>query len=267
MKIFFNPDPVIITTGGGGPGLFQDTIENMKNAISLGSDVIRTNVSITKDNKIVLFSNAVFKDKRIAEKGIPSFTHNDLKTLYRDSIHGQAGTENQDDLEGIFPELEQTLSAIGDHRFNLHFSEKIPELNKRCCEIIGDVKAEDRILVSSLNGFNLNYLRGVFPDIPTSFSFGETVMLYALYRTGLIFFRKHFNNDALVTHEMIGASFLANAGLIKDARSRGIRVYVLNVMKEDQVIRLYKAGVDGFVTNYVSLVKRALIPLQKDHDS
>lgn len=257
MKKFFIPEPVIITTGSGGPGLFHDTIPNMKKAISLGSDVIRTNVSCTRDKKIILYSNAVFQNKTIAKKGVTSFTLNELNAMF-DTPLDRSGNGIEEDFTSLFPELESVLSEFKDHRFNFHFSEKDPELIQKFCDSIRDLHSEERILVSSLDGYNIKIIRNVFPDVATGFSFNGMVGFYALYRTGLIYFKKYFRNDALITHEMIGASFLANAGLIEEAKSRGIRVYVLNVMKEDQVKRLSEAGVNGFVTNYAALVKRAL---------
>ncbi len=264
MKKFFSPEPLIITTGGGSPGLFHDTKGNMKNAISLGSDVIRTNVSITKDEKIILFSNAIFQNREISERGVSSYTLEELKTICRTGADNQAGGKDNEDIHGLFPEFEESIAALKHQRFNLHLPEKNPGIVRQLCDIIRNLNAEDRMLVSSLTGSNLKEIRGTLPQTATAFSFSGIVGFYALYRTGLIFFKRKFIDDALIIHEMIGASFLANSGLIEEAKSRGIRVYVLNVMKEDQVKRLSEAGVNGFVTNYVSLVKRALpVPEEK----
>ncbi|HOT43687.1 MAG TPA: glycerophosphodiester phosphodiesterase family protein [Spirochaetota bacterium] len=263
MKKFFSPKPVIITTGGGGPGLFHDTIRNMKNALSLGSDAIRTNVSITKDNKIVLFSNAVFQNRDLAARGIGSYTRDGLRELFRT----EAGSDALDDIKGLFPEMEETLSALNNCRFNLNLSEKDPKLIQQYCDIIRNLDAGDRILTSSLNAYNLKKVRNNFDGTATAFSFGGVVAFYALYRSGILHFKKKFSDDALIIHEMIGASFLANAGLIGEARARGIHVYVLNIMTEDQVKRLFEAGADGFVTNYASMVKRSLPASGEKNDS
>ena len=263
MKKFFSPEPVIITTGGGGPGLFHDTIRNMKNARSLGSDVIRTNVSATKDNKLVLYSNAVFQNRDLAGRGIGSYSLEELKVLFGEG----PGSDPADDFRGLFPAMEEALTGLNDCRFNLNLSEKDPRLVRRYCAIIRDLDASDRVLTSSLNGSNLKKIREVFPEMATAFSFGGVVAFYALYRSGFLYFKRKFSDDALIIHEMIGASFLANAGLIEEARSRGIRVYILNIMKEDQVKRLFEAGADGFVTNYAALVKRSLPARGNRNDS
>ncbi len=247
--------------------MFHDTIGNMKHAVSVGSDVIRTNVSLTKDNKLIVFSNVIFQNKSIVDRGISSFTLDELNTIIHDANHPAEANTGGEDLKGIFPELEVILSVFKDQRFNLHIPDKDPKLIQQFCSVVSNLRSEERILVSSLTGYNLNKIRSMFPDIPTCFSFNGIAAFYALYRTGLIYFKKTFRDDAIITHEMIGASFLANAGLIEEAKSRNIRVFVLNVMTEDQVKRLNEAGVNGFVTNYAALVRRALPGSGESHDS
>lgn len=254
MKKFFDPEPLIVTTGGGGPGLFHITLRNIMNAISLGSDVIQANVDFTKDNKIVLFSNNVFSKKEIAVRGIASFTLNELRTLFRPSSDDKA----DDDIEGLFPELDETLKKIKSHRFNLQIAGKNPELVRQFCNIITEKEAGQRVLVSSMGGGTIKKIRENIPDIATSFPFLNTIGLYALHRSGLLYFRRSFTHDALIIPERIGASYLANPGLIKEAQSRGIRVYVLDIIKEEQVVRLHGNGANGFVTNYASIIKRAM---------
>jgi len=55
--------------------------------------------------------------------------------------------------------------------------------------------------------------------------------------------------------DKIGASFFANAGLIDEAKKRGIRVYVNPVDSVEQAWRIKDAGADGIVTNNISAVK------------
>jgi len=258
MKKFFDPEPLIVTTGGGGPGLFHVTLRNIMNAITLGSDVIQANVDFTKDNKIVLFSNTVFSKKEITVKGIACFTLSELRTLFRPSDGGKP----DDDIEGLFPELHKTLKKIKDHRFNLHIAGKNPELIRQFCDIIVENNAGERILVSSMGGGTIKKVRENIHDIATSFPFLNTIGFYALHRSGLLYFRKSFDHDALIIPERIGASYLANPGLIKEAQSRGIRVYILDIIKEEQVARLHENGADGFVTNYASMIKRAMKQLE-----
>lgn len=253
MKQFFDPEPLIITTGGGGPGLFHDTIKNFSNAISLGSDVIRTNAALTKDRNIVLFSNAVFQNKDVDVTEFQKRTLKELKESFGAMVRG-----SDDDSTGLFPELQAVLEKYKHQRFNIHVPVKMPELVTEIAECINATDSSERILVSSLDGDTIKRLRSAFPDMATSFSFYGIIGIYALYRSGFLYFKKSFKHDVLLMHEMIGGTYLAHEGLIQDAKKRGLRVYILNVVKEEQAKRLRDAGVDGFVTNYASMIKRIL---------
>ena len=257
-KKIFEPEPLIFSTGGGMPGLAQDTIKNFNNAIKLGADVLRSNVSITRDKKIILFANAVFQNEEIFKSGISSYNLNELRTLYKQYLEKNTTDASPEDIEGIFPELSDALSSFSNQRFNIHFAEKIPGLAEKFCELVAGMRTADRILASSLSGSDIKQIRSVLPDMPTSFSFIGIVGFYALYRTGLILFRKKFKADALIIHEMIGSSYLASAGMIRNAKERGIRVYVLNVNTDEQARRLRDAGIDGFITDTIEIVKRVI---------
>jgi glycerophosphoryl diester phosphodiesterase len=258
MKKFFEPEPSIFSTGGGEPGLAQDTIKNFNNAISLGADVIRSNISITKDKKIVLFGNIVFKNEEISKSGISSYSLDELRTLYKNYLRKNSSGDSSEDGEGVFPELSDILAKFSNQRFNIHFVENIPGMAESFCELVDGHGAANRILASTLSDNDVKKIRLVFPDMATSFSFTGIVGFYALYRTGLVLFRKKFKADALILHEMIGASYLASSGMIRNAKARGIRVYVLNVDKAEQARRLLDAGADGFVTDSVDIVKRVI---------
>jgi glycerophosphoryl diester phosphodiesterase len=258
MKKFYEPEPLIISTGGGMQGLAQDTIKNFNNAMNCGADVIRSNVSITRDKKIVLFGNIVFQNHEISKSGISFYNLKDLRTLYKQFLENKTANNSNEDIEGVFPELSDVLVAFPNQRFNFHFAEKNQELVATFCELVARMSATDRILASSLSGADIKKIRSVFPDMATSFSFAGIVGFYALYRTGLMLFKKKFKADALIIHEMIGASYLASTGMIGNAKKRGIRVYVLNVNTEEQARRLLDAGINGFITDSIEIVERVI---------
>ncbi|OHD64187.1 MAG: hypothetical protein A2176_00930 [Spirochaetes bacterium RBG_13_51_14] len=260
MKKFFDPGPVLFSTGGAAPGLSQDTIQNFKNAVSLGTDVIRTNIVRTVDDKLVLASDAVFLNSEIRKSGISSFVLDDLRVRYRNPGVEPAGYGARDDIDGMFPELEQVLDSFPEQRFNLYFFQKNYGLMKRFLEIARGMNAADRILASSQSNFNVGIIRAEMPKMATSFPFTGMIGFYTLYKTGFIFLRKRFDADALLMPEMSGMSYFASSGLIHEARSRGIRVYVQAVETEEQARRLREAGADGFITNNIEAIRHGIQP-------
>jgi glycerophosphoryl diester phosphodiesterase len=253
MKDFFTAKPVIFTTGGGEPSLIDDTIQNFKHAVSLGSDVIRTNVFLTMDKKIVVASDSVFYDKALMKEGIEACTLDRLR-----GRHGRPGEGGGDGGGSMFPELTLVLGALPDQRFNLELGSKSPVLAHEFCSILSDMQAIGRTLVSGFSGKVLKIVRREHPDAATSFSYFGMIGFYALFRAGLLLYPFKFKADALVMPEKLGVSYMANAALIRSARSVGISVYALDVGTEEKARRLRDAGVDGFITNDIDMIRRVV---------
>jgi len=258
MRDFYENPPVIFSTGGGKPGLIQDTIKNFSKAITGGADVLRTNVGITGDKKIVLYSNELFNHGMIAKPGISSFNESDLKTRYRDILRSKAAPDSRDDIEGVFPGLEEALQAFPEQRFNLHCLDKSQALMEMLKQVIEKCNASGRILLSSLTGYNTRWCRKHMHTVNVAFSFYGMIVFYGLFKAGILFLRKNFRALTLIIPEMIGASYFANSGLIKQAHERGIRVYVNPVDTGKLAREIMHAGADGVVTNDILSVKPAL---------
>ncbi|MBN1497013.1 MAG: hypothetical protein JXA07_09610 [Spirochaetes bacterium] len=258
MKQFFENEPVIFSTGGGTPGRLQDTIQNMNQAISLGADVLRSNVAMTADKKIILYSDDVFKNQQMLKSGFVSLSLTALRGMHKQFMSENADDDECEDADGIFPELADVLSAYPGQRFNLNFPDPSAETVETAAVIISELNADQLILASSMHGRLIKKIRSLLPETPTTFSFPGIVGFYALYRSGFLYFFKKFAADALVIHEMIGASFIGSQGLIGEAKKRGMRVYMLNVNAEDQTRRFQDAGADGYVTGSIEMVLQAL---------
>ncbi len=262
MKKFFETEAVIFSTGGGEKGRYQDTVRNIRHAIDRGADVVRSNVSMTMDNKIVLYSDIAFKNKPMFEQGISAMELGRLREMHAGFIRDGVGDDSPDDAEGLFPELSDVLAKFPSQRFNLNFPDASTETAESAAGVIAGMKADDRVLASAVNSGVIKRMRTLLPGMPTSFSFSAIVGFYALYRSGFLYFKKKFLPDALIMHEMIGGSYLGSQGMIAEAVKRGIAVYFLNVSTEDQVRRLREAGATGFVTGDIEIVKGALSGMQ-----
>ncbi len=250
MKKFFESAPILFTTGGAEPGLVDDTVSNFKNAVRLGADVIRTNVLRTADGKVVVASDALYQQKELIKKGIGCFQLNALRKAYKRSHEeGPFGGE-----EEIFPELSLVLKLFAGQRFNLILPGKDRSLCAAFCDIIEKANAVENVIVSSFSEYSIAYVRRKLTNVATSFSFPGIIRFYALYKSGLLYFKKKFQADAILMPEMIGASFIANEGMIQEAKLRGIRVYVLSIDSEEKAKVLLAAGADGFVTGNVRML-------------
>jgi glycerophosphoryl diester phosphodiesterase len=252
-KVFFSPEPLIFSVGGGEPDRPMDTIGNYAHAIELGSDVILSNVSLTADNKMVLHSRDVFNDDRVRGGGVQSLTLDELQDIFREDV--------RDDKAGAdvspFPELPPVLDSFPSQRFCFILNGTSLSFTCNFIETIRRMHAAERILVSA-SGQSIKMIRAIMPELATTFTFTGVLGFYALYRMGMISARKHFKGDALMLPETIGVSYIASPGVVGAARKRGLRVYLLDVNDEDSMRRFIESGAHGFITGNVPLIKGML---------
>lgn len=250
MKAFFRSNPAWFTTGGGVKGRREDTIANFRHAVSLGSEVIRTNVDLTADGSLIAFSDGAALWLRSQKKSVSSLSAADILRQYRDYLENSRQTDApklNHEIEGLFPEVRDLLDEFPAQRFNFVLSGRDPNIVARLHHAIGPAD-EWRILISSWHAKTIKNVRALGGAISCSFSLPGFVGTYALYRTGFMFAKKKFAHDALIVPEVVGVSYIANRQLVRQLHDRGVRVYILGVETREQVNRLRDAGVDGFIT-------------------
>jgi putative NIF3 family GTP cyclohydrolase 1 type 2 len=126
------------------------------------------------------------------------------------------------------------------------------------CQMMAENGKLDSLLVSSNNSKIIKLVRRRLPHAATSFSISEIVGYYALFRTGILAFRKKFPGDAIITPEYLGTSHIGNQGLMNSAAKRGIHVYISGVGSRKQAEELRLSGADGFITGDLSLLENII---------
>ena len=259
MKNFFIPDPVIFARQGGVNSYPKNTIPCFEEAFKLGADVVCVNVQSTKDGILM-----VLPDEKIEGFGGISgtageFTAAEIKELDAGYNYTDSGGNHPFRGKGMkFMSLEEMLNNFPDRKFNITLLFKDIKTAGDYGAVIKRCSAETRILTASLYGKVIKEIRKVLPDTATAFSIPGLLGVYSLFKSGLLFFASSFKADALQTAEKIGASYIANGGLIRQLQDRGVKVHVWDVNNETQLRRLYDAGADGFVTDNVEMVREFL---------
>jgi len=149
--------------------------------------------------------------------------------------------------------LEELLNYFPDKKFNITLLHKGRELADEYASVIGRCKAEHRILTVSVYGSVIKDLRRKLPHSATAFSLPGLLGVYALFKSGFMFAAASFSADVLQTAETIGASYIANAGLVRELQDRGVKVYVWGVKNIKDLQRLHDAGVDGYIVDDVQM--------------
>ncbi len=253
MKKFFQPEPIIFAYQGPGGATPPHSIISCEKSISDGADVLSLDIHLTSDKRLIAADGARLENVSNGKGEISSSTYDELMGLDA-AYHFKINDEYSFRGKGIrFQTLDDFLAAFPDQRFNINIIGNDRGLSEAIADVILKTGSEDRVLASSNNFSMINRLRKKIPPLATALSMPEIITFYALFRTGLLFFKRRFSGDVLLIHEVLGMSYFGSSGLINAARKHGLKVYFLDVNDKKKFNRLKEAGADGFVTMDLSL--------------
>lgn len=260
MKAFFEPEPLIFYSPVYSKNYPVNTIEAVKHAFEEGADVVCLNIMLSKDSTVVAIADADL-EKFCGNKGkVSDYTISEIKELdagytFRDS----AGEFSFRGKKFRFMTIEEVFQAFPDKRFNITMAEKSTILVENYISLVKKYNFTGRVLTSSLYGENIKLVRKLLPDSATAFTLSGIIGVYALFKSGLLVFKKSFKADALQTPEAIGVSYIANSGLIEQIHKKGIKVHVWDIKGEAQLKRVFDTGADGFMVEDISMTKAFLL--------
>jgi glycerophosphoryl diester phosphodiesterase len=259
MKPFFTPEPVIFFNSPASKKLPGNSIQAIEDAFLSGADVACINIQFSKDKVIMAISEVMIDNLCESSGAVSGFTCSELKGFDA----GYRFTDDNGDFsfreKGIkFLTLEEILKSFPDKRFNITITDKDIELVKNYTVLVKKYNAENRVLTSTMYGQNIRLVRKLLPGSATSFTLSGIIGVYALFKSGLLYFTGGFKADSLQTPEAIGASYIANGALIEQLHGKGVKVHVWYVKDQAQLKRVYDAGADGFMVNDIDMVKSFL---------
>jgi glycerophosphoryl diester phosphodiesterase len=254
---FFSPEPRIFAHRGNSVLYPENTLASFQSAADIGVDVIETDVRLTADGRFVVFHDATLERLTSGSGMVFRHTLAGVQTLdagYRWSADGRTYPFRGRGLKIMT--LEELLQAFPRQRFNIDLKDRIPGLAEKYCAVIRACGAVDRVLTASFFSANLQAVRARMPDMATSASRREVTDAYLLYRTGLLSRKRGVDAAAFQIPDCYGPLRLASRGLVRALHSKGVRVHVWTINREQDMIRLLQAGVDGIMTDDPALLKR-----------
>jgi len=256
MKPFFTPEPVIFFNSPASKKYPGNTITAIEEAFTAGADVVCLNIQFSKDKSVMAISEPVIDNLCEGTGAVAELTLTELKQY--DAGYSFTGENGDYPYRGKglkFQTLEEILTAFPDKRFNIAVMDKDAELVKSYAAVVIKLSAQDRVLTSTMYGSNIKLVRKLLPGSASAFTLTGIIGVYALFKSGLLYFTRRFSADALQTPEAIGVSYIANGGLISQVQSKGIKVHVWYVKDRTQLKRVYESGADGFMVDDVAMVK------------
>jgi len=255
-KVFFSPEPVIFSAMGGVKTLPPETLENFKEGFENGADVACINIQLSKDNIVMVMTPENLEPVCGAAGKVSDYNACELKQMDAGYMFRDQGGEYSYRGKGYaFVTLKELFEAFPENKFSVNLLHKNDTLVKVYAETVKSCGAENRVITSSMHSRNIKLVRQILPGGATSFSLPGIIGVYALFKSGLIFFKRSFAADALQTPEAIGVSYIANNGLIREMHKRGIKVYVWYINSKEQYIRVRDSGADGYMSDDIPLLK------------
>lgn len=234
---FRNLKPDIIAHRGSTKNSLENTLESLNEAIKVGAEFAEIDVVLTKDNVVVLSHDHNLKRLTGKKEIIENLTFEKLKK-YKLIDKRNSKEYNFVDLKTV---LEKTSGKI---KLNIElkpFRNNDKKLAEEVVKLIKD-KPYD-VIVSSLSPKTLREVKDLEPSISTglilAFSYGK------------------FYNLKFIDFFCIEKEIVTNE-LIRKIQKNGKRVYIWTTNTNDEIINAYSKGVDGIITDEVTLSKEIL---------
>lgn len=248
---YFSKTLKVVAHRGDSAFFPENTLPAFISAAELGVDCIETDIHLSSDGVCVIWHDDTL-EKLTEDNGLVSDkTYNELMTM-------DAGRMFTSDKGRTFPfrgkgvtitTLDEALKAIPDMRFNVDLKDNNPDLVKEFAKIVHSNNAQHRVLGASFHDSMVKQIRTSIPEIATSFSQKEIIRIIILNKLGLQGFIKEFTAQAAQIPEYHGSLKVLTKSLIKDFHKKGVKVHIWTVNEEEDMIRLYKMGVDTIMTD------------------
>ncbi len=245
-----DPPPRVIAHRGGSIACPENTEAAFRSAVEMGADVLETDMHLSADGKVVISHDPDYHRLSGDPRPISSLTVAELKEL---DLGAKFNPENGCPFrgQGLKPLLlEEALTLFPHSRFNLDLKMDDPALAEEAGAVIRAAGAENRVCVASFHHRVLKTFRRLYPEVTTSFSRRETIMILFLRGLGILpASLRRGEAVALQIPEYAGKYRLITPSLLRWSSKRGIAVQVWTVNDPEKMKTLLQEGVDAVISD------------------
>lgn len=250
---YFNQDHgrALVIAHRGGSGLWpENTLYAFSRAVTMGVDVLETDMRSTADGALVLIHDSTVNRTTNGKGPVVSYTLPELQALdagYHWSSNGQTFPFRGRGL--TVPTLEEVFSAFPDMRMNIDIKQTEPSIVAPFCKMIRHFNMVNKVMVASFRQKNLREFRRQCPEVATSASRPEALLFFALHlaQLGAVL---SLDAHALQVPEIYAGLHLLTPRFIDAAHMRNLKVHAWTVNEASDMQRLLNLELDGIVTDY-----------------
>ena len=227
---------------GGNEFAPENSFRAFKSAVDIGYKYLETDVHLTKDGFLIAFHDDTLD--RVTDKSglIRDLTLSEVKKAKI------AGTDE-------IPLLSELLNSFTDCFFNIDC--KVDETVQPLINLINNKDFINRVCIGSFSQKRINFIRkSLGKEVKTSMGPAEVILSKFLSYTSLGYnFKSSYTSIPIRRY---GINLLEERN-IKYLKSNNQKVIAWTINDEDQMKMLINIGIDGIMTDNLTLLKKVLI--------
>jgi len=227
---------------GGNEFAPENSFRAFKSAVDIGYKYLETDVHLTKDGFLIAFHDDTLD--RVTDKSglIRDLTLSEIKKAKI------AGTDE-------IPLLSELLNSFTDCFFNIDC--KVDETVQPLINLINNKDFINRVCIGSFSQKRINFIRkSLGKEVKTSMGPAEVILSKFLSYTSLGYnFKSSYTSIPIRRY---GISLLDERN-INYLKSNNQKVIAWTINDEDQMKMLINIGIDGIMTDNLTLLKKVLI--------
>ena len=227
---------------GGNEFAPENSFRAFKSAVDIGYKYLETDVHLTKDGFLIAFHDDTLD--RVTDKSglIRDLTLSEIKKAKI------AGTDE-------IPLLSELLNSFTDCFFNIDC--KVDETVQPLINLINNKDFINRVCIGSFSQKRINFIRkSLGKEVKTSMGPAEVILSKFLSYTSLGYNFKSSYTSIPIRRYGINLIEERNINYLK---SNNQKVIAWTINDEDQMKMLINIGIDGIMTDNLTLLKKVLI--------
>jgi glycerophosphoryl diester phosphodiesterase len=257
----FKRHPLTMAHRGGGSLWPENTMYAFERAAAMDVDVLEMDIHSTADGMLVVIHDRTVDRTTDGTGAVQDLTLAEVKALdaaYSWSSDG--GTTYPYRGQGItVPALEEVFAAFPAQPMNVEIKQAEPSIAAPLCRTIREFGMAHRVLVASFHDQVMEEFRHECPEVATSASENEVVVLFVVSNTFLGATYSPTSQSVQVPEHRSGLHVLTPS-LVDTAHSRNIQVHAWTINEVGDMQRILDLGVDGIITDYPDRLLELLGP-------
>ncbi|MHA1169490.1 MAG: glycerophosphodiester phosphodiesterase [Candidatus Hodarchaeales archaeon] len=255
LNPFFHSDrPLIMAHRGNSVSFPENSLESLKDAVSLNVDVLEVDARMTRDNDLVVFHDETVDRVTNGKGKISDFLLDELKELelgYNFSPDGRTFPFRGKKLRILT--VNELFEHFPDQRINIDIKNDDISAADSLGSLIRSHGMDEHVFVASFHQRIIDHFRKHYPHVLTAAGPNDIRSFIKAMKLRYLRF-KRLNYAGFQVPIKYGDYTIITPGFIRGAHKKGIKVMVWTINERKTMVELLKMGVDGIFTDTPALL-------------